>query len=207
MTSLRQIEANRRNSLKSTGPRTQEGKRRSRRNALRHGLTAETVIEIFEDVEDYKAFEAAVIVDFDAHTAVQRELALRLASLLWRLRRATSIETDLMRIHAEILHEGCDPSDGDSAARAHSSTPQPGSGDGAFVGDDQRVLSGTRGLSYSFLRLASCDHGVFERLSRYEAALWRQAVQTLAALQAIRRIAPRFRSAPAFESRYPWSQE
>jgi hypothetical protein len=45
MTSWRQFQANRLNALKSTGPRTEEGKRTSRRNALRHGLTAETVID------------------------------------------------------------------------------------------------------------------------------------------------------------------
>ena len=44
MTSLKQIEANRRNALKSTGPRSENGKQRSRRNAVRHGLTAETTI-------------------------------------------------------------------------------------------------------------------------------------------------------------------
>ena len=75
-------------------PRTEEGKRQSRANAFRHGLTAETVVARVEDVEDYKAFEAAVIADYDARTAGERELVLRLASLLWRLRRATSIETD-----------------------------------------------------------------------------------------------------------------
>jgi hypothetical protein len=45
MTSWRQFQANRLNALKSTGPRTEEGKRTSRRNALRHGLTADTVID------------------------------------------------------------------------------------------------------------------------------------------------------------------
>ena len=63
MTSFRQIEANRRNALRSTGPRTDEGKQQSRRNALRHGLAAETVIDGLEDIEDYRAFEAAVIAD------------------------------------------------------------------------------------------------------------------------------------------------
>ena len=66
MTSLKQIEANRRNSLKSTGPRTEVGKKTSRCNAVRHGLTAETVIGALEDAEDYKAFEAAVTADYDA---------------------------------------------------------------------------------------------------------------------------------------------
>src|ERR1700681_2964681 len=105
MTSFRQIEANRRNAIRSTGPSTEEGKRRTRRNAVRHGLCAETVIEIVEDIEDYRAFEAAVIADYDAQTAVERELVLRLASLLWRLRRATAIETDLLRIQAEVLRD------------------------------------------------------------------------------------------------------
>jgi hypothetical protein len=53
MSSLRQIEANRRNARLSTGPVTDEGKDKSRRNALRHGLTAETVIHALEDADDY----------------------------------------------------------------------------------------------------------------------------------------------------------
>jgi len=56
MTSLRQIEANRRNALRSTGPKTETGKQHSSKNAVRHGLTAEIVIESLEDPEDYKAF-------------------------------------------------------------------------------------------------------------------------------------------------------
>ena len=105
MTSFQQFEANRRNALRSTGPKTDDGKRRSRVNAVRHGLTAETVVGSLEDAEDYKAFEAAIISDYCAETAVARELVLRLASLLWRLRRATAIETDLLEIQAEALRE------------------------------------------------------------------------------------------------------
>src|ERR1700747_1646340 len=103
MTSFRQIGANRRNAQLSTGPVTDEGKRRSRQNAVRHGLTAETVIDALEDAEDYAAFEMAITADYDAQSAVERELVLRLASLLWRLRRATAIESGLFRIQAQHL--------------------------------------------------------------------------------------------------------
>jgi hypothetical protein len=102
MTSFRQTQANRRNASKSTGPTTEEGKQRSRGNALRHGLTAETVIGALEDAEDYKEFEATITADYDAQSAVERELVLRLASLLWRLRRATTIETGLFEVQGDM---------------------------------------------------------------------------------------------------------
>src|SRR3954467_15433998 len=105
MTSFKQIDANRRNARRSTGPTSEGGKLRSRRNAVRHGLTAETVIGALEDADDYKAFEAAVIADYDAQSAVERERVLRLASLLWRIRRATTMETGLFEIQARHLLE------------------------------------------------------------------------------------------------------
>src|SRR3954465_9714372 len=103
MTTIKEMQANRRNSRRSTGPITEDGKLRSRRNAVRHGLTAETVIGALEDAEDYKAFEAAVKADYDPQSAVERELVLRLASLLWRIRRATTMETGLFEIQARHL--------------------------------------------------------------------------------------------------------
>jgi hypothetical protein len=210
MTSFRQFEANRRNALQSTGPRTEDGKRRSRINAVRHGLTVETVIGSLEDAEDYKAFEAAIISDYCAETAVARELVLRLASLLWRLRRATAIETDLLEIQAEVLRErrlGVPPRrthgshstafrafDHNGALKNAGSGSWPDCGEGSggerqTDGNDDAaaVLAGTtRQLTHSFLRLANLDSGVFDRLNRYEAALWRQTVQALFALHPVR---------------------
>ena len=63
MTSFRQCEANHRNALRSTGPRTQDGQRQLRLNAVRHELTAETVVRCLQGAEDYKAFEATIIAD------------------------------------------------------------------------------------------------------------------------------------------------
>jgi hypothetical protein len=204
MTSFRQIDANRRNALRSTGPTTDDGKRSSRRNALRHGLTAETVIEGLEDMEDYRAFEAAIISDYDAQTAVERELVLRLASVLWRMRRAISIETDLLRIQAEILRDRrndfgpADHDPGDGLDRVAGGQLGNTSDEGEHADaqrdrcehpDDQHESTPmtTRALTYCFLRLGNLDSGAFERLARYNAAMWRQTAQTLFLLQSARR--------------------
>ena len=101
MTTEKQIAANRENARKSTGPRTLNGKRKSRRNAVRHGLTAETVIDVIEEAADYEALAAAINVDFRPATNFELELIARLISLLWRLRRATAIESGLLAL--EVL--------------------------------------------------------------------------------------------------------
>jgi hypothetical protein len=195
MTSFRQIDANRRNALKSSGPKTLNGKRSSRRNALRHGLTAETVIEGLEDTEDYRGFEAVVISDYDAETAVERELVLRLASLLWRMRRAISIETDLLRIQGEILRDRrndfapVDDLPGDGLGKLDEDEQADAEREGCGRLDVRQELAALtpRALTYCFLRLGNLDNGAFERLGRYHAALWKQTVQTLFLLQSTRR--------------------
>jgi hypothetical protein len=201
MTSFRQIEANRRNAQLSTGPKTQEGKSRSRRNAVRHGLTAETVIDALESAEDYAAFEMAVASDFDVRTAVERELVLRLASLLWRLRRATGIESGLFKIQAEHLlqfrhrtqrHEPSKP-----IGKIHRFALVPENGD--HQNDDPSAscehLSSSEldqivkpdDLTRSFVRLSNLPTFPLDRLSRYEATLWRQACQILFTLRRFER--------------------
>jgi hypothetical protein len=197
MTSTLQIEANRRNAARSTGPITEAGKQRSRQNAIRHGLCAETVVGVLEDVQDYKGFEAAIIADFSAETAVERELVLRLASLLWRIRRATAIETELFRMQAEILQEGrldrartyltfgskfpkrksiedpsegCDPSDGDETAQSRGHPP-------ALTPDPGRDLA------HCFQRLINLSGESFVQLGRHERALSHQIGQILLLLR------------------------
>src|SRR5688572_25105653 len=105
MTSFKQMAANRLNARKSTGPRTAWGKQRSRLNALRHGLTADTVIAALECATDYRALEDSLLAEHNPRTATERELVLRLASVVWRLRRSTSIETGLFAIEAELMKE------------------------------------------------------------------------------------------------------
>ena len=212
MTSFRQIEPNRRNARKSTGPITQEGKQRSRCNAVRHGFTAETVIGALEDAEGYQAFEAAIIADYDAQSAVERELVLRLASLLWRLRRATTMETGLFEIQADHLREFrqarqvlpasrdfvyalCGPvnsmrCDRDPAShRVTNATEAVPSPNPSPVEPADLTVE----LARCFLRLANLPNFALDRLSRYEATLWRQVGRILYALDALDRRKPQER--------------
>jgi hypothetical protein len=182
VTSFRQIEAN-----------------RSRRNAVRHGLCAETVVGTLEDIEDYKGFEAAISADYDAETAVERELVLRLASLFWRIRRATAIETTLLQ--AEMVQNRCRLPGGDQdvisrfwsvGAFDYGKTTDADGGGGddpnskAF-GPSDLLSDPARVLSLCFQRLVNFDGDVFERLVRYESALARQIVQVLFLLRSVRR--------------------
>jgi hypothetical protein len=188
MTSSRQIEANRRNALKSAGPKTEAGKQTSRCNALRHGLTAETVIGALEDAEEYKAFEGAITADYDAQSAVERELVLRLASILWRLRRATTIETGLFEIQAHHLlnHREHRRMLADSRDVIHTlfRRAEP---------DCEMKTDETVEFARCFLRLANLPNCALDRLSRYEATLSRQAGRILFALDALDRRKPQER--------------
>jgi hypothetical protein len=200
MTSFKQIEANRRNAQRSTGPITEEGKQQSRCNAVRHGLTAETVIGALEDAEDYRAFEATIIADHDAQSAVERELVLRLASLLWRLRRATAIETGLFEIEAEHLsHTGRSNQVSQESRDVVRALFGPGDSIGCSRDLPARNIKAETSvkpaaeLTRCYLSLAHLPNFALDRLSRYEATLWRQVGQAIFTLDALDHRKPRER--------------
>ena len=190
MTTDKQFAANRLNAQKSTGPKTEAGKRRSRRNAFRHGLTAESVVTVLEDEAAYRKFETIVLHDYGPETAIERALVARLSSLLWRLRRAVAIETGLFQIQAQIMRDRRvisghdDPNDPlkvfyDLLQDSHG-TPEP----------SQRSL--TRNvdpveLAVCLLRLENFNPGKLELIGRYETRLWRQLAQTVLVLDSLGR--------------------
>jgi hypothetical protein len=168
------------------------------------------VIGALEDAEDYKAFEAVITADYDAQSAVERELVLRLVSLLWRLRRATTIETGLFDIQADDLNGLRDSRQVRADSReviyalfgradSGSSDPDPASHDSAYETEDVPDLvrksaktanNSATELARCFLRLANLPNCALDRLNRYEATLWRQAGQILFALDVLGRRKP-----------------
>ena len=92
MTSIRKIEANRLNARLSTGPRTAAGRARTRRNALKSGLYARTVLLPGEDASAYEKLRVSVYGRYMPEDAIEEGLVELVVADLWRLQRLTRIE-------------------------------------------------------------------------------------------------------------------
>jgi len=93
MSSQKQIEANRRNALKSTGPKSGEGKEKSRMNALRHGLTAGQAVLPHENEDDYEKLREGMLESYAPLDSAEQVLVEELANAYWRLLRLHRVET------------------------------------------------------------------------------------------------------------------
>jgi hypothetical protein len=94
VTTEKQATANRENAKSSTGPNTDEGRERSKMNALKHGLTAITVTVSAERAKDYEVFRDAMFEDRAPVGALECVLVERMVACAWRLRRAVRKEAD-----------------------------------------------------------------------------------------------------------------
>jgi hypothetical protein len=115
MTSQRRIEANRRNAARSTGPRTAEGKARSRMNGLRHGARRASLLGDMDDPAGFRSHRRAMLRELSPATPEERILAEEVILQGWRLNRAQWMEARLLdRDLAEA--EGLCPQDTDQAS-------------------------------------------------------------------------------------------
>jgi hypothetical protein len=111
-----QIQANRRNALLSTGPKTPEGKEQSRQNALKHGLTGDGVVVPAEDAEEVQRRFIAFRKELQPSTEVGLTLVRRAATLAVRMEKCA--ERDLAAMEkrvVEAMSEVEEPEDGDPA--------------------------------------------------------------------------------------------
>ena len=83
--SQKRIEANRRNAQKSTGPRTPEGKNRSRFNGVKHGLRATVAVLPGEDPAAFQERVNALMERFAPQNPVEADLLERVAATTWSL--------------------------------------------------------------------------------------------------------------------------
>ncbi len=92
MASEKQIDANRRNCQKSTGPSTPNGKNAVSQNALKHGLLTDRTVIKSEDQADFDLHRTKILDELAPSTPIESALADRIVSTLWRLKRAENFQ-------------------------------------------------------------------------------------------------------------------
>ena len=98
MASQKQVEANKRNAKRSTGPKTETGKAVSRQNAYKHGLTAQTIVVGDEDPSQFEELRAELVQEFKPRPGIEFALVDRLATYIWRMRRIPIFEAALINV-------------------------------------------------------------------------------------------------------------
>jgi len=89
---------NRANSQHSTGPKTEAGKHRSSLNALRHGLTGQTIVLPTDDLQAYQRHIENFTNEYHPEGATESQLVQSLADTAWRQNRAAALETNLLTL-------------------------------------------------------------------------------------------------------------
>ena len=105
VTTNAQMKANRNNAKKSTGPRTEEGKSRSAKNALKHGLLARDTVLPGEDPADFDRQLSSLEEDIQPANSLEFELVRQIADAQWRMRRLTRLETGFLA--AAVAEKRC----------------------------------------------------------------------------------------------------
>ena len=179
MTTKIQIEANRRNATKSTGPRTPKGKAHSSRNALKHGLLAEQVIIVGENVNELSDLEQRLTAEYRPAGVLERELVNQMVASLWRLYRLRKVEAGIFAQQIEesrpagfmrlldiggmtptMAEEALNPSDSELA--------------------EHKKMQRSLGLAFISDGIGA---NAFIKLSRYEASIERSFFRALHELQ------------------------
>src|SRR5450759_2931584 len=165
--------------------------RRSRHSTLANRSTSSRSTAESASPRMAVAPRGATAILGDADSAVERGLVLRLASVLWRLRRATGIEIALFESmtaeSGKVEHGSSRPTLVEAADLSDRNqlhliaTRQSDAAEGNELGFDTK-----KDIADGFLRLAALPTFALDRLSRYEHLLWRQARQIVFTLESLR---------------------
>src|SRR5579863_450550 len=116
MSTQAQIDANRLNAQKSTGPRTPEGRAAVRLNGVTHGLTAKTLVLKGESEADFKALFESLEAEHQPTTPTEEILVADLAMATWRRRRLYKMEAGFYALRMNKEAKYADPEKLDDAS-------------------------------------------------------------------------------------------
>ena len=141
MISEKQLEANRRNARRSTGPRTEEGKKISALNARRHNLTGQVTAMTDADRIMHDAFSASIVESLAPKGAMEILLAQRIA---------TDSRHGECKSNGQALSPGCAGKEGISGQRLQALQAAPIAKREAEMKEAKKLLqlSEMKGLAY-----------------------------------------------------------
>ncbi|HSB17861.1 MAG TPA: hypothetical protein VLE22_25655 [Bryobacteraceae bacterium] len=111
MASIRQINANRKNARRSTGPTSDEGKARSASNALQHGLLSRDIVLPDEDAEEFTTLAASYTAQLDPQGPLEEFCVRQMVAADWKLRRLLRLETGMLAYGVEYIRDVDDDDD------------------------------------------------------------------------------------------------
>ncbi len=173
-----QLTANRRNALKSTGPRTAEGKAAASQNSVSHGLSAAKDVISSESQADFDLLHAQILDELAPAGPMESILAERIVTLSWRLKRVGRFQNQTI----DTLHaDNSNPSPFKKLTQSLLLKYQPQPPPAPSASDDHLPLG----------RLAVKDFGnarVLDRLLMYERRLENSLYKTLLEFQRLQLI-------------------
>lgn len=155
------------------GPNTENGRRAVRRNAVKHGLRIESADPVILDIEvadEWKAHLDGMVESLQPEGYHETEMAVRIAEILWRLRRVTKYEAEHLRIVIDGIPDQM-VAHADYAGKV-------------FGRPQEEFLTPARVDMWVGNSLVS-SQDVVTKITRYEAHLHRIYIQTLHELEAI----------------------
>ncbi len=171
MASDKQIIANQENAKKSTGPKSDGGRRRSSDNALTHGLTAHGAGLLGEDPKAIMKQHQSFLEALQPVGAIEEELVWQLTVTSWRLDRAQRIETYLLQMEADAAEDLIENNAADPLSSFLDQTLHP-----------KKKRKEIVNIAVVFQRL-SAGRDQLAHVSRYEASAERSFYRALHALE------------------------
>jgi hypothetical protein len=185
MASIRQINANRNNARRSTGPKSAEGKARSASNALQHGLLSRDIVLPDEDAEEFTALAASYTAQLDPQGPLEEFCVRQMVAADWKLRRLLRLETGMLAYGVEYIRDIDDDDDRWSGSSSYEETTVLL---GKMIGGSSRTT-----------RLSL--------LARYESSIRQSWYKALKELERLRSLRPPRRPDQAPLSDAPHNQE
>ena len=107
MTTIAQITSNRQNAIKSTGPKTIEGKSTACRNALKHGILSSDLIIMNENRHDLENLSRGIRQTLCPQGAIEELLVEKIINAIWRIRRLTKVEREILSDNDSPFAQTC----------------------------------------------------------------------------------------------------